>query len=77
MSPWKNMSEHDIKELQEINKEKTPETESTSDNQSSLEQKMTSDSDWVPSQKKKGHTRQQTTSNPIQSKTSYTKNDKL
>ena len=48
-----NLSKHDIKELQEINKGETPETESTSDNQSSSEQKTTSDTDWVPSPKKK------------------------
>ena len=34
-----NLSENDIKELQEFTKGQTPETESTSDNQSSSEQK--------------------------------------
>ena len=48
-----NLSENDIKELQEINKGHTPETESTSDNLSSSEQKTTSDTDWVPSPKKR------------------------
>ena len=45
-----NLSVSDIKELQERTKLLT---ESTSDNQSSSEQKTTSDTDWVPSPKKK------------------------
>ena len=48
-----NLSENDIKELQELNKGHTPDAESTSDNLSSSEQKTTSDTDWVPSPKKK------------------------
>ena len=48
-----NLSVNDIKELQECTKGRIPETESTSDNQSSSEQKTTSDTDWVPSPKKK------------------------
>ena len=45
-----NLSASDIKELQECTKILT---ESTSDNQSSSEQKTTSDTDWVPLPKKK------------------------
>ena len=48
-----NLSASDIKELQERTKVRILETESTSDNQSSSEQKTTSDTDWVPSLKKK------------------------
>ena len=48
-----NLSENDIKELQEINRIGNPDSESTSDSLSSSEQKTTSDTDWVPSPKKK------------------------
>ena len=48
-----NLSENDIKELQEINQSHKPESESTSNSLSSSEQKTTSNTDWVPSPKKR------------------------